>query len=224
MFAAAAIGAGIAALTATRIASAGLSLVYPPPPFGFPAGQSYSQLGAHWWQWALTQPADKSPLNDATGANCASGQQGLVWFLVGSSDPSGAPVKRSCTVPYGKTIVFPIANSEYSAFTTDPPDQRTESFVRSQVTNVESATNLSVEIDGIPVVTPKAYLEKSTLFSVTLPDNNIYGLPAGFVLSPSVDEGYYIALQPLTPGHHTLHFHADWAPAPQEVTYDLTVR
>jgi hypothetical protein len=222
MFAAAAVGAGIAALTATRIASAGLSLVYPPPPFGFPAGQSYSQLGAHWWQWALSQSADKSPLLDSTGANCGNGQQGLVWFLAGSSD--GSPVNRTCTVPYGKTIVFPIVNGAYFAFATDPADQRTESFVRGQVTFVEGAANLKVEIDGIPVANPKAYLEKSTLFSVTLPDNNIYGLPAGFVLAPSADEGYYIALQPLTPGSHTVHFHADLAAAPQEVTYNLTVR
>ena len=203
----------------------GISLVYPPPPLGLPAGKTYGQLAAGFWQWALTQPADKSPLFDTTGANCAQGQSGSVWYLAGTTD--GSAVTRSCTVPFGKTIVFPIVNAAYFAFADDPPEQKTESFLRSQVKFVEGATNLRAEIDGVPVLLPQTYLEKSPLFSVTLPANNIYGLPAGTVLNPSVDEGYYIAVQPILSvlGPHTIHFHAELnGTVVSEVTYKITVR
>lgn len=218
--------ATLAGLLATSVAGAlGVSLVYPPPPFGVPAGKTYGQLAAGWWQWALSQPADKSPLFDTTGQNCAQGQSGPVWYLAGTID--GTPVTRSCTVPFGKTIVLPIVNAGYFAFASDPPEQRTESYVRDQVKFVEGATNLHAEIDGVPVLLPQTYLEKSPLFSVTLPANNIYGLDPGTVLSPSVDEGYYIAVQPVLSvfGPHTIHVHAELnGSVVSEVTYKITVR
>lgn len=217
--------AAAAVLTGAGVAHAGLSLVYPPPPYGYPALQSYSQLAANWWKWALTQPAATSPLLDTTGANCGAGQSGAVWFLAGGLDST--PVHRTCTVPYGKTIVFPIVNSAYFAFTTDPADQRTETFVRDQAAaGIAGATNLRAEIDGVPVLSPLAYHEKSVLFKVTLPDGNIFGLPAGMVLDPSADEGYYLALIPLLPGKHTVHFHGE-LPASglvEDVSYDLVVK
>jgi len=219
---------GLALVLGARVASAGISFVFPPPPLGFPAGQSYSQLAANWWKWVLAQPTTTSPLLDTTGANCAAGQSGAVWYLAGA--PSNDPVKRSCTVPFGKTIVFPMINAAYFAFPTDPADQRTDAFVRSQVTFIEQATNLRAEIDGIPVALPKAYLEKSKIFNLTLPADNIFGVDAGQVLDPSADEGFYVGVQPLTLGTHKIHFHAELPATPtapgmvQEVTYDLTVR
>src|SRR5262249_18467974 len=92
--------AAAAVLTGASVAEAGLSLVYPPAPLGFPALQSYSQLASNWWKWVLAQPAATSPLLDSTGANCSAGQSGLVWFLAGAADST--PVQRTCTVPYGK--------------------------------------------------------------------------------------------------------------------------
>jgi hypothetical protein len=214
-------GAALGVLGAARTANAGLSIVL--PRLFFPAGKSYEQLAANWWQWALSQPAASSPLLDATGANCGKGQSGLAWFLAGTLDST--PVKRTCTVPYGKTIVFPIVNSGYFAFASDPPEQKTEAFIRSQVVNAESATNLRAEVDGIVVYNPSLYLEKSVVFGVTLPADNIYGLPAGFRLEPSVDEGYYLAVQPLLPGRHSIHFHGEMPGGfVTDVTYDLQVR
>jgi len=64
------------------------------------------------------------------------------------------------------------------------------------------------------------------LFSVTLPEGNIFGLPAGTVLDPSADEGYYIAMQPLTLGTHTVRFHGELPNSNlvEDVTYTLTVK
>jgi hypothetical protein len=207
-----------------------LGIVYPPPPLGYPLLQSYGTQAANWWKWLLKTSADKSPLRDTTGANCAQGQSttpGAIWFLAGA--PSNDPVQRSCTIPSGRTLFFPVVNKVWLGFESDPPEQKTDSFIRAQVANVANATNLEVEIDGIAVANVDKYLEKSDIFKATLPANNLYDLPAGFVTNPDVDSGFYIAVNPLSPGKHTIHFHAelldpDLGPIVQDVTYDLTIK
>jgi hypothetical protein len=41
------------------------------------------------------------------------------------------------------------------------------------------------------------FFERSDIFSVTLPANNVYDLPAGFKLAPAADAGYDIGITPL---------------------------
>jgi hypothetical protein len=192
-----------------------------------PHGKTYGQWAALWWQWALETPASQNPVTDTTGAYCAVNQSGKVWFLAGSFG-SGA-VSRSCTVPPGTALFFPLANSFYGAFLTDPPEQRAEAFLRSQVTCIEGAP-VSASIDGHPVASPQRYLETSSLFDIVLPEDNVYGVTEADVpdltLSPSVDEGYYLFVQPLPPGQHQIKFSVAASSAcavPLDVTYNLTV-
>ncbi len=46
--------------------------------------QSFKQLSAEWWQWALSIPTPQNPMLDTTGAHCMVGQRGDVWFLAGT--------------------------------------------------------------------------------------------------------------------------------------------
>src|SRR4030081_3634226 len=78
---------------------------------------TYGQWSARWSQWALAIPKGTNPLLDTTGAKCAVGQGGPVWFLAGTFG-SGS-VSRSCTVPAGKALFFPVVNAFYVQ---EPPD------------------------------------------------------------------------------------------------------
>jgi len=81
-----------------------------------------------------------------------------------------------------------------------------------------------LSVDGVALANPKSYLEKSPLFSLTLPANNVFGVPAQ-TLSPSVDEGYYGFVEPLTPGAHTVHIaSSSGCGATQDITYTLNVQ
>jgi hypothetical protein len=196
---------------------------FAPPPPTAPHLKTYSQWGALWWQWAFGTP-NPNPLLDTTGANCAAGQ--LVpgtFFLAGTLD--GSTVVRACTVPVGDAFLIPILNAGYFAQQSDPPDQRTEAFVRSQVTCVEAPATLSLTVDGVPLANPQRYLEKSVIFALSLPPNNIFGLPPQ-VLSPSADEGYYAFLEPLSAGSHTVHIQSSSAACgtTQDTTYHLMVQ
>src|SRR5262245_59832273 len=78
------------------------------PPQANPHGQSYSEWAADWWQWALEAPTPTNPLIYQTGAQCASGQVGHVWFLAG--ELGSGTTTRTCTIPKGTALFFPMFN------------------------------------------------------------------------------------------------------------------
>ena len=182
-----------------------------------------------WWQWALETPASVNPVLDTTGEHCAEGQTGRVWFLAGTF--GNGTVERSCTVPTGTALFFPLINAFYGAFLNDPPETRTEEFLRAQVVTCHNFVLLA-EINGVAVNNPLQYFEQSPLFDVQLPEDNVFGLGEDVIpellLSPSVDAGYYLFLWPLPPGEHIIHWGASqscpFGDFTQEVTYHLTVR
>ena len=218
--------------TASFTTSVGASIA---PTRSHPNGHSYGEWAAKWWQWALETPASISPILDMTGAHCAEGQEDRVWFLAEpvGGDPNGVPVveNRKCTVPADTALFFPLISSYYGAFLSDPPEQRTEQFVRSIV----ACGNVSIDasIDGIAISNdPNRYFSKTALFDVQLPEDNIFGVDTSIIpellLSPSVAQGYFVFLRPLRPGVHTIHWTASqncpFGDFAQEVTYSLTVQ
>src|SRR5262245_26501057 len=71
----------------------------------------FKQLSAEWWQWALSIPAAENPQLDTTGGDCVVGQRGDVWFLAGTF--GGGTVTRTCSVPEGTVLFFPVVNFVY---------------------------------------------------------------------------------------------------------------
>lgn len=192
-----------------------------------PNGKTYGQWAAAWWQWALQTSKSINPLLD--NGDCSVGQKGNVWFIGGTL--SNEPVVRNCTVPTGTKLFFPLVNTTYGAFVTDPPEQRTETYLREQVA-CDAPIQLQAEIDGKSIKNPTQYLEQSPLFDIQLPPDNVYGLDETTIpqlrLSPSVDQGYYLFLEPLKPGQHTIKWKAKIScpssNVEQNVTYNIVVK
>jgi len=204
--------------------SAGAAPTYAPPPPAAPHLKTYSNWGALWSQWAYGTPAADNPVLDTTGADCTVGQPVPgTFFLAGTFD--GSTVMRTCTTPVGDAFLIPILNAAAFAQQTDPPDQRTEAFVRSEIACIDTPPTLSITVDGVALANPQSLLEHSVVFSVNLPAGNIFGVPAQ-LLSPSVDAGYYAFLEPLSAGSHNIHITAS-SPAcgaTQDATYNLIVQ
>jgi hypothetical protein len=193
--------------------------------------ESYAELSAEWWQWAVSIPASVNPLV-ANGDNCMVGQHGEVWFLSGLFG-SGGTVTRTCSVPQNVPLYFPLINS-VQINTPDICGQTQILSVEELRANaapfIDGASNLSVELDGVPIEHFKRV--RSKVFEVALPQDNIFNalcggpgtVPAG-IYSPSVDDGYYVRLNRLKAGTHTLHIHAE-NPSQrftEDVTYTLNV-
>lgn len=202
--------------------------------------KTYADLGAEWWQWAAQAPAADTPILDLTGENCRVGQEGAVWFLAGTLAAFDS-VERSCEVPAGKALFFPVINAVYFGFLNDPPETRTAEYVRDaaeELCDRETISELSVTIDGKPVARAAEFAtsaDESPLFQAQLPTDNVFGLTEDIaeelVLSPAAHQGFYIYVKPLEPGEHTVEWTASWVcdfgagpeVKSEDVAYTLTV-
>lgn len=193
-------------------------------------------LTAQWWQWALSIPTGQNPQLDPTGQYCMVGQRGPVWFLAGVF--SGGPAERTCSVPEGAALFFPVVNSvsiNAPNVCGQGPENAAVKDLRQQSKGVIDAVpvdSIKVQVDGKK--TPFRRVQ-SQVFEVALPDDNVFDAGCGgpgsvpaTIYSPAVDDGYYVTLGPLKPGAHTIRFQAEPPPAtpptpPTDVTYTLTV-
>jgi hypothetical protein len=163
-----------------------------------PFGRTYAEWTARWWQWVLSIAKTENPLVDENGKNCANNQSGPVWFLAGTLK---GPAERSCIIPADKAILFPVINVEASVAegdgTTDEELAARAKFEMDQITDMRAM------ISGTNVNEVKQYRIQSPSFNVTLPTDNVLGLPAQ--TTKMISEGYWLFLKPLEPGKYDLN-------------------
>ena len=181
------------------------------------AGQSIADWTAAWWTWALQAPAATNPLTDSTGAFANVNNNGPVFFVAGTSGTTG-PVTRSFEAPVGKPLLVPMINfSDTEAAEIDLPTATLadrENAANVVVAGWLSAVNpasLFASIDGILVANPTQYLEVTGLFSMgpTQVGSLVESFDprlVGAELSPTKAAGYWLMIDGLAPGPHTLQF------------------
>jgi hypothetical protein len=190
-----------------------------------PYGLSYGDWTAKWWAWLVSIPTNINPASDTTGSNCAQTQAGPVWFLAGSV---AGHAERTCTIPTGKAVFFPILGAECSY--AEYPKLKTESDLRSCAVALNNQRTVQAVIDGVSLQSQQMPRIQSPLFSVTFPETNIFGASAG--PSQSLADGYYVFLQHLSPGKHEISFKAvsvqftttGVQSVAQNIVYHLTVQ
>lgn len=184
-------------------------------------GHTYSELGAAWWQWAASLPVGQHPLVPDSKAGCEAGQQGSIWFLGGafSSAPSlQYDLSRGCSVPRGTALFFPIINY---AITSVPDGKDSEAVLRKKVNDtLAPVKDLYAELDKIPVDDLRSYRENSVPFPINAVADGIF-LPGPHKLA--VDGGFYLLVEPPSPGKHTISFRGSVPLSPSEL-FTLNVR
>ena len=180
-------------------------------------GSTYGQYAAAWWQWAFSIPTAIHPLFDH--GDCSTGQSGPVWFL-GQTFVPNTVVVRNCNVPAGKALFLPIGNAEDSAIEESNGDGCSDPTFDGSIVGVSRCAEFymngakpSVEIDQVPIQIGKKFRVLSSAYSFTLPADNVlqavipaHSYPAGTYF-PSVADGYYLLVAPLSPGSHLIHIH-----------------
>jgi hypothetical protein len=210
------------------------------PPQSHAFGKTYGGWSAAFWQWEYSLPIDHHPLFDT--ADCNAGQSGKVFFLGGTFTvtQNGITVtgvaNRTCTIPAGKAIFFPIINGECSTLEGNgSTDQALRSCAKGVIDGPPGVTELQAVLDGVSIKNLRSYRAQSPLFTFgPLPDNNIlqaFGISNSVgQTTASVSDGYYLLLAPLSIGQHDLHFSGRLelgSPVnfifSEDITYHLTV-
>lgn len=206
-------------------------------------GQTMAEWTQDWWKWAWSIPEDptnntlpnpvyENPLNDPNGSLAYLGRQDKVFFLGGVykiiTDPATPTVYRTRTIaaPTGMPILFPVLNAASSA--ARPTRPQTAEGLINLVDNVNMplAHDAFASLNGVAIQDVASYTEPSGIFEASFPANNIYSVPVDRQNQPwiSYSNGYWIMLQPLSPGQYTLHFGGAFgATFALDVTYNITI-
>ncbi len=166
-------------------------------PFGIP----YKAWIAKWWQWNIGVPTDMHPRFDYTPGKCAANQSGPVWFLSDLA-ASGNEV-RACTIPAGKAILFPILSGQCD-YGIKEVERNDDKLVECAVEGNEFST-IKAWVDGNELKNLKDYRSTSDFFNITIPADNIFEADPGTFRS--VVDGFFVFLEPLSPGEHEIKFY-----------------
>jgi hypothetical protein len=171
-----------------------------------------------WWKWASSFDYASSPVADTTGEHCAAGQEGDVWFLAGTYEQQAT--RRTCRVPEGKTLFFPVINYVVTPQHCAAADggclcERAKDVARQMT---DRPMGLFAELDDRAVNGLIDYRVVSpACFNLA---EKVKGAPK---VEPTASDGYWLALRPLPKGKHTLRFGGSLPSLRQELIYILIV-
>ncbi|MEU6787229.1 signal protein [Nonomuraea angiospora] len=146
-----------------------------------PKAATSENIQGRWWTWAASEEESTNPVTDTTGEFCDRNQPDDVWFLAGTF---GGTFKRTCKVPAGRPVVFPLVNQICT-------EQQCRRFM---ATATGKAT-----LDG-KAVTPER-MEDDNVTVTRVAGNPLSGEEG---TTTSYACGIWVRLPPLKPGRHNL--------------------
>jgi hypothetical protein len=165
------------------------------------AGQTISEWTEDWYTWAFQSPTAVSPFTPGSAGDGSGGFDAGRMFFIGGFDTSHGPL--NVTVPFNEPILVPLLN-----FADTLDTKAVENGLISDFT--KGASGLFATLDGKALPHLQADLVKTDFFSAgpTLAGSwaNDLGVPVGTTLTPSKGAGFWIVIEGLSKGTHTLEF------------------
>jgi hypothetical protein len=166
--------------------------------------------------WIVSQPFAHNPLFDQTGADCANGQSGPVWFIPPIAGPHVFSGSRSCTIPFGKAILLDIGHdlNDYPCppafgFEPAPGESLYDFLIRTDLPIMNSVNELDVSLDGQPFsdVLGYRFISQQLLYFTGDPSMQAFDPCITGSLQPGIVDGFFMMFKPLDRGQHTIVVH-----------------
>jgi len=172
-------------------------------------GRTLGEWTTEWWKWILSIPTNQNPGLDTDGSHAGNGQPGGGVFFLANIAGQGGAVSRTFTVPEGSRLLFParfvsLDNVDF------PLPLSPEELRDTAATVVDLMTNLYTVVDGT-AFDVSAHRVRSPVFSFEFGsednlDSFVYGHPVSGLVDPIVSDGYWLMVEPLPVGSHTIRF------------------
>ena len=194
------------ALTALLVAPAQAQITYQSPGATV-AGKTIGEWTQDWWSWALSAPAPTDPLSDTNGDYANINQGGPVFFLGGTA---GSSVIRNFTVPTGKYLLLSMVTT--LGTDSDVPGGTGDDLITLVKSFIDPTDSLNATLDGvsIPEATLFTYRQDSGLFPIDVAPGSIFDYPGGVpgraIIPFAYQDGFWLMLNPLSPGSHQIDF------------------
>jgi len=179
-------------------------------------GKTISEWAENWTAWGVQAPKDSNPLTDETGEFASVDNNGRIFFIAGPfNPPPDTTVEREFDVPFGKTLMVPVI----TAFDTEGPgipatlpdlDPNYKLEVDTVLQDWDAVSTLFASVDGDPVHDLRDYRIETDFFSMgPVKEASLLaslGVPAGTLTETTKAVGYWLMIDGLPKGEHTLDF------------------
>ena len=125
-----------------------------------------------------------------------------MWFLAGTFG-NVTQVTRTCNIPNGKALFFPILEKEDSFAEDNDVASESELSMRAREF-MDRVKSLELYIDGVLMNLKNIYRVCSVFFDLDFPLDAVYNVKPG--LTRAICDGYWVFVKPLSPGKHTIQF------------------
>ncbi len=208
-----------------------------------PYGTPFQEWTQKWWQWYLSVPKQNNHNFEAVSGyvpkECSFLQNASspVFFVPYVLREKGVQATASCEIPPNKAVMVGIDNGlmDYGDSRVEEP-KTVEKITEMVKKSNEFPVEFDVTLDGKPINLTNEEKDRVTSapFYIVLPENNIWN-EAPNTPYTAVADGWYLLLEPLSPGKHVLDYTTGYKvqPSPvgpanpegytQEVTYNLLV-
>lgn len=167
------------------------------------AGKTIAAWSAEWWKWAAPLAPPGDPFTDQTGAFANTNQSGPVFYLAGSENTSS----RTFSVPSDKFVLVPLVAGELSQL--ELGFGKTEAQIKAAAkSQMDQINSLHATLDGTTISSAVLFghREISPDFSFVAVAGNQVSITGVGNSGIAVADGYFLMLDPLTPGIHVLNF------------------
>ncbi|MDH5673885.1 MAG: hypothetical protein OEZ06_17135 [Myxococcales bacterium] len=161
-------------------------------------------LTQEYWIWAFNEPPGETPL-EGSAPFCRQSDSGNATFLAGTWVPGVN--ERSCRVDRGQTLFLSILSSLYIAFESDPAETKTAEAMLDFARCPDATA--TVTVDGKTFDATDSYLETEVFDFPVSEGGLLEALLGGEQTDGAVVAGIHVLLPPLTPGDHTVSWHAE---------------
>jgi hypothetical protein len=186
----------------------------------------HGNLGGGWWEWAFNTAFSQFDFDDDGVVDCSDGQSGGVWYLAGTF---GGPDERSCTIPTGKRLFFPLVNTAF--FYEEGVDdvvwnlttEERRIYMDGRIGGGSLATpqavadlaaytgdistvscDLHATLDGEPLAFTTSIVRAQSGFTTISTEN--LGDPTGLPDEEALADGFWVLIGPLAAGEYTLEY------------------
>ena len=135
---------------------------------------------------------------------------------------NNSSVVRSCTVPFGKAILFPVSVAECSVSKSNWWNSLFSNVTEKLWKTCDAKMlKMNTAVDG-QIANP-VYVKSTKVFKLVFPQNNVKEVEPGE--KEAVNKGYWLMIGPLPLGSHNItSFAVDSHNFRSNVTYYLTVK
>jgi hypothetical protein len=186
------------------------------PPDSKPYGLSYTEHIKNFWKWLASIPVNASPMKDATGEKCSTGQSASNSSIFYLSGGGGGTWERVCKIPSGKGVLIPVMTVVSTTNELEEGQGTPARLDKIAKDDQDSVNSLYVKIndDEYSFANLSKYRTHTDLFEVVYPQDAIFSARPG--VSNAIADGYYIITEPLTNGSYTVQYKGSLGCSPDQ--------